>query len=308
MTLETAEIPRSAAGHVVHFYDDDAELARTVGDFLAEAARDGGVAVAIADAEHRHAFELELSAARIDVAGAERDGTIILLDAEATLAQFRADGRIDGDAFDGTVGEVMRLAVGRAAPVHAYGEMVSVLWEAGDVLGAIELEKLWNRLQEELTFTLLCAYRHATVSDPEQAAALEQVCCLHTHVVPASQQRTREFPPVPEAAGAARRFVAEALRQWGHSDALVRDAQLVISELATNAVLHTGSRFSVLIRGEDAGVRISVADQSPLPPSLKHPPQEVSSGRGLQVVSALTSRWGVEPAPDGKTVWAHLPA
>jgi len=308
MTVEAPEIAVEGGGHVVHFYDDDAVLAATVGSYLADAITDTGAAVVIATEDHLGAFERRLAAAGVDVAEAKRAGTLVTLDAALALSRFSHDGRIDAGAFDRTIAEVVRQMVGDGRRVHAYGEMVALLWDAGHVLAAIELERLWNTLGDDLSFSLLCAYRQASVADPDTADSVQHICSLHTQVVRAPQERARDFSAGPEAPRAARRFVAEALRQWGHGDELVQDAQLVISELATNSVVHAGSSFSVLIRGEDAGVRISVADRNPTQPELRHPPLEQPAGRGLQVVSAITSRWGVDAAADGKTVWAHLEA
>lgn len=299
MTVQTEDFTIEAGGHAVHFYEHDVELAGVACDFLAEAIDANGMAVVIATEEHRRAFERELS---------DAGPRLLALDAEETLAAFTPGGQIDAEAFDRVIGDTMRDAVAAGGPVHAFGEMVAILWDEGQVLAAIELEKLWGELQLELPFSLLCAYRRASVSDPSLADAVQQVCHLHSHVLTAPRQEAREFAAGPGAPRAARRFVADALRQWGHSDVLVNDAQLVVSELATNAVIHAHSPFSVLVRGEDAGVRLSVADQSPAKPELRNPSEDQPSGRGLHVVSALTSRWGVDTLDDGKSVWAHLPA
>jgi hypothetical protein len=53
-------------------------------------------------------------------------------------------------------------------------------------------------------------------------------------------------------------------------------------------------------------MRLSVRDWSVTPPVLRHPEPTESRGRGLLLVGALARHWGVEPGPDGKTVWAEL--
>jgi anti-sigma regulatory factor (Ser/Thr protein kinase) len=63
--------------------------------------------------------------------------------------------------------------------------------------------------------------------------------------------------------------VADALRRWGHSEILLQDSQLVVSELATNAVVHAHSEFSVVARREGSGVRLSVHDLSRAEPLLR---------------------------------------
>ena len=74
--------------HAVHFYEHDAELAKTVGRYLADAIDAGGSAVMIATETHRQAFEAELEAAGIDLAQAVADDTLVSLDAAQTLASF----------------------------------------------------------------------------------------------------------------------------------------------------------------------------------------------------------------------------
>jgi anti-sigma regulatory factor (Ser/Thr protein kinase) len=294
MTAQSPDFTAEAGGHAVHFYDEDAELTGLIRSFFSPALEAGGTAIMIATKEHRHAVESGLGPG------------LVLLDAEATLAMITRDGRIHPELFDRVIGGLVRDALTAGGPVHAYGEMVGVLWDAGQVMAALELEKLWNELQVALPFSLLCAYRRSSVSDPEQADAVQQVCQLHSHVLNAPIQRTREFPAEPAAPATARRFVADVLRSWGHADAVIQEAQLVISELATNAVIHASSPFSVRISGEDSGVRISVTDRSPASPQLKAPSESEPTGRGLQVVSALASRWGVDTLEVGKSVWAQL--
>src|SRR5205807_4393941 len=109
----------------------------------------------------------ELSEGGIDVSGSRGAGTLVMLDAAATLEAFMPDGRADRDAFREVIGTVVRRASEVGTAVRAYGEMVAVLWERGDVHGAIELERLWNELQEELEFSLLCAYPSQPASGRE---------------------------------------------------------------------------------------------------------------------------------------------
>ena len=95
------------------------------------------------------------------------------------------------------------------------------------------------------------------------------------------------------------------LNSWGHSAHLLEDAKLVVSELASNAVLHARSAFSVEIRPHGATVRISVRDGSPAEPTLRDDRMALS-GRGLFLVDSLSADWGVEVAPHGKSVWAEF--
>jgi anti-sigma regulatory factor (Ser/Thr protein kinase) len=316
MAVGLEEIGVEAGEHVVQFYEDNAQLARTIGAYLTAALADGAVAIVIATEAHRRLFTAELEAAGIDPATSAREERLILLDAAATMARFVDAGRVDRDGFRRIVGSVVEQAAESGRPVRAYGEMVALLWEAGDVLAAIELEKAWNDLARELPFALLCAYRSESVQGHEHADALHEVCHLHTSVVGTADDGERDsstgrdicahFSAEPQAAASARQFVAEVLKGWGHSASLLEDAKLIVSELATNAVRHANSPFSVEICPKGSIVRLSVRDASRTVPSLRGRDALAESGRGLQIVDALSADWGVEFSGQDKAVWAEL--
>ena len=114
---------------------------------------------------------------------------------------------------------------------------------------------------------------------------------------------TRSFPPEPAAVAEVRRFVAASVKG---PPALVDDACLVASELATNAVLHARTPLQVAVEQRGGTVRLAVRDGSPRRPIAADAAPAVTSGRGLQIVDALSQSWGVEPAAEGKVVWAEL--
>ena len=297
-----------AGHHVVQFYENDAELIAGAGGYLADGAHAGAVAIIVATEAHRKAFEGHLRDAGIDVAAGLDAGTVVSLDAAATLAQFTRDGCVDRDAFFEVIGPLLRAAAASGRPVRAYGEMVALLWEAGDVIGAIELETLWNELATEVPFSLYCAYRSESVAGHEHADALQQVCHLHDAAVSAPPlETTWRFPAEFTAPAAARRLLTDTLRLAGHDGDLLDDARLVITELAANAVLHARSPFTVSIRTRNSTVRIFVRDESRVEPSVREGSSATAfSGRGMQLVAALASRWGVDRTSDGKVIWAEL--
>jgi KaiC/GvpD/RAD55 family RecA-like ATPase len=305
MSVQTRESMVGGGEHVVQFYDHDGDLARAVGDYLIRGVRDREVAIVIASEAHRREFEAVMAAAGIDMDRARRDGSVIWRDARETVDQFTHDGQVDADGFRRVVGSLLRQVAARGCRVRAYGEMVALLWNDGDVLAAIELEKHWNALARELHFSLWCAYHTQSVAGEEHADALHEVCQLHSAVVDDARARFRAGPDAPLA---ARRFVAGLLGCRPFADRVSPDAvQLVVSELATNAVLHAGTPFSVSVSSDGLVMRISVSDWSTQRPVMRDGSPTALSGRGLRLVAAVSSRWGVEKDPDGKTVWAELP-
>ena len=176
-----------------------------------------------------------------------------MLDARKTLSKLMSDHGIDGDAFDLAVGDVLRAASMSGRRVRAYGEMVALLWDADDVAGALELESLWNALGVEVAFSLLCAYPAGSILEPQHIDAFHQVCGLHSGIVEANAEtglgqyeETRAFKYGPDAPNAARRFVARTMTEWCIPN-IVDDAACVVSELATNAVMHGASDFVVAV-------------------------------------------------------------
>jgi anti-sigma regulatory factor (Ser/Thr protein kinase) len=125
---------------------------------------------------------------------------------------------------------------------------------------------------------------------------------------------------VPTAGRFARLFVRQRLSLWGLSR-LIGDAELVLSELVTNAMNATGTtnsrpRWSELNDLALITVRlvvkadslvIEVWDRDPNPPVLKQPEEADEAGRGLLIVGALCRRWDYFfPESGGKAVWGEL--
>lgn len=106
-----------------------------------------------------------------------------------------------------------------------------------------------------------------------------------------------------------RALVARVLAEAGHDEDQVRLAQLLASELATNAVRHgSGARFSVEVVADDGGTTVRVRDDDPQPPLHRAPAEDdlQHGGWGLDLVDRLAHEWGVEPAGGGKVVWFTL--
>ena len=113
----------------------------------------------------------------------------------------------------------------------------------------------------------------------------------------------------PAAPYTARRLVCLLLPQWGLADeAVLGDAALVMSELVTNAVVHGAGAGGTVTVGVQAGPELVlwVADASPGVPLQRAAGADAETGRGLEILGQLTTRWGVEQTDDGKRVVATL--
>lgn len=147
-----------------------------------------------------------------------------------------------------------------------------------------------------------------------------------------------QVPPEPASVRGARDFCRSALTGWHLSD-LMDTAQVVVSELVTNGVLHAGSALTLTLSVASDHLEVAVSDASSERPQVRPHRQDlhadldqlmptfgqhrdddraprfhvgdagaVVGGRGLLLVEALAADWGVEPSDAGKAVWARLPA
>jgi anti-sigma regulatory factor (Ser/Thr protein kinase) len=106
----------------------------------------------------------------------------------------------------------------------------------------------------------------------------------------------------------ARKATAETLTAWG-LPGLADDAELIVSELLTNALLHAGGTAVMVLTREDDdegdGIVVGVWDRSPDMPMPKRPDRLAEKGRGLHLVAALSSKHDHYPSESGgKVVWA----
>ncbi len=145
---------------------------------------------------------------------------------------------------------------------------------------------------------------------PERPRALRGP---EAHPVPDGQVRWRvvgeplDLDPDPGAVSTARRHVRRLLREAG-AEELEETAELGVSELVTNAVLHARTTVTVTVRIAPGGAaRIEVADSSDAAVQQRRFGPAASTGRGLRLVESISSAWGVEPLPPerdaGKVVW-----
>ncbi|MFD3652481.1 ATP-binding protein [Streptomyces sp. NPDC058620] len=121
-----------------------------------------------------------------------------------------------------------------------------------------------------------------------------------------------EVGPDPAEVGRARRWARSRLVGSGIGDdePLAETLILLISELVTNAVVHTGCPAVLRMLFGSAGavgtVRVEVADASGCPPQPRHAEGDDTNGRGLELVDGLADRWGWQPEGAGKQIWCEV--
>ncbi|MFI5830613.1 SpoIIE family protein phosphatase [Streptomyces sp. NPDC051578] len=175
------------------------------------------------------------------------------------------------------------------------------------------------------------ALAHAVRSGPEDAGALadhlsdrlwerwgsgDDVALLvlrrapdpGTHRAPRIHQYIHQADP--EGLSEARYALRQALRDWGMPE-LADDVELAAGELLVNALLHTdgGAVLTMEVLPEPVRrIRLWVKDRSSVWPRRRTPGESATTGRGLLLVDALASHWGVESRGEGKAVWCEFEA
>ncbi len=125
-----------------------------------------------------------------------------------------------------------------------------------------------------------------------------------THALGPDRVASWHLPSDPAVVSEARVLATRCLEGWGLAE-LVFTAEVIVSELVTNAIRHASGPIQLrLIR--QAALICEVADSSSTSPRLRHARTTDEGGRGLFLVAQLSRRWGTRYTPDGKIIWAEL--
>jgi anti-sigma regulatory factor (Ser/Thr protein kinase) len=115
----------------------------------------------------------------------------------------------------------------------------------------------------------------------------------------------------PASVHTARQAVRQQCDAWGADAAAGDAAVLLTSELVTNAVLHARTPMTVKVSRGQGTIRVEVRDAHPALPEPRRYNVDTATGRGLRLLEALASSWGVRKVPDdeqpGKIVWFEMP-
>jgi hypothetical protein len=180
---ELAPERRGDGDHFVQLYDSDETLVDAIATYIGVGLAHDEAAIVVATDDHRSALADALESRGFDLEALAAAERYFSLDAGHTLATFLLDGRPNEARFEGVIGGLIQRATGSGRNVRVFGEMVALLWDGGDVAGAIELEEMWNRLAERQLFDLFCAYPTGSFAD-EDLSLLTEVCHRHSHVIP----------------------------------------------------------------------------------------------------------------------------
>lgn len=173
--------------HSVHFYDHDDALILRLQSIVTSALDAGNSILIVATEEHRRLLTSRLEDWGGDLRGLVQDGRLNMHDAREILAKFMIKGLPDRQRFLQSIGTLVWTVKEAAWNAHrgvtVFGEMVALLWEDGNTLGALQLESLWNDLLNDRAFHLHCAYSREILQRNPDARLIKALCEEHSHVV-----------------------------------------------------------------------------------------------------------------------------
>jgi MEDS: MEthanogen/methylotroph, DcmR Sensory domain len=203
--------------HIVQLYQDEKFLNRAVCRFAASAMANGEGVILVPTAAHWEAFRPRLEAEGVDVAAAQDQGQLTIVDADELLPRFMRKAMPDAPLFLGLAGDTIARARdgNRYQKVRWWGEMVNVLWERGDVAASMELEDQFDRLAHDHEIAIFCSFTMDNFNGDVHARMLPRLGQNHSHLIPVQHYARLE------------RAVAEALREtFGEDEARVLEEQL----------------------------------------------------------------------------------
>ncbi len=169
--------------HSVHFYQSPESLMDRLTGIVCSGLLVGNSVLIVARKSNRQRLSSTLERLNIDVREHAREARFSMYDAEQLLESFMVGAVPDSELFQNSVGRAIRDAHaairGKESRVTVFGEMVSLLWEAGNRSGAIALEQLWNQALSTDKFNLHCAY--PSYFFEEDSIGAERIRQLHTH-------------------------------------------------------------------------------------------------------------------------------
>ena len=179
-------LQRPAPGHhIVQLYQDDADLGDALARFAAGGLALGQGVVVIGTTARWQGLGERLRAGGIDTHAAVVRGQLRLFGAKVVLSSCMSHGVPDRLAFNEALGGIFGLVRLRYPVLRVFGELTDVLWASGKRAAAEAIERFWASLSETHAFSLLCACPLDSLDGRAYDGALQRMCALHTHLVPA---------------------------------------------------------------------------------------------------------------------------
>jgi len=190
--------------HTVQLYQDEADVVDALERFSAGGLAVGQAVVVIGTQPRWHALTARLRAGGVDTHAAVLRGQLRLFGAKVILSSCMSHGVPDRLAFNEAIGGIFGLMRMRYPGLRVFTGLSDMLWSEGKREAAETVERFWNALPDSSSLSLLCACPLDSLDGRAYDGALQSVCALHTHLVPA-----RDCNAFNEAVGSAIREVLE---------------------------------------------------------------------------------------------------
>jgi hypothetical protein len=166
--------------HAVRFYRDVESLSSSITRFIVAGVAENQPALIIATPPHRAAILASL-AQGLDTVALQQAGGLVCRDAEELLDSFMVGDMPDEELFMRRVQPALAAMAGvEGRGVRAYGEMVDVLCQRGQIEAALRLEDLWNVVARKHELALLCGY---SMEGPYGERSIDRICGRHSHIL-----------------------------------------------------------------------------------------------------------------------------
>jgi DNA-binding NarL/FixJ family response regulator len=170
-------------GHAAQFYAEDHSIVSEAVGFIGTALKRGDVGVVVATEKIRSEISQRLLSRGWDLAAITQQGRYIAWDAADALARFMRNGLPDVDLLAELVDAVERSRLAftdrASSRVTIFGQLAVLLCRSGNAEGAIQLERLWNRLTSSLPFLTLCGYPVQCFQDTTHPDLFSKICTEH---------------------------------------------------------------------------------------------------------------------------------
>jgi hypothetical protein len=205
-----------AATHLLQLYDDPAFLGNAVAHFAAEGLALGEAVLLTGTPAHLAGIQAALGGLGVDRGAAERQGRLELRDVQAAVPAVCTAGRLDRERFVARTREALEPLRSRGTAVRWWGEMSNTLHAGGDAEGALDSEALANGVARDYGATIFCSFE-CDRFDAGGYAAMERMCRVHSHVIPAddyARLRLAVNRAVADVVGELRGSLLQSLSSW----------------------------------------------------------------------------------------------
>jgi hypothetical protein len=184
----------------MQLFDSDESLAEAIAEFCSEGVLRNETTLAVVREERWYSIAQRLSAKGVAVDDALWRGLLTVRSAERMLKGIIRAGRPHLPLMTTSLGPLISRLEAFGRPLRIYGEMVDILASRGEHAAALELEELWNVIDEQKKYRIFCSYSAANFADPQTRDDLRRICAAHTDVR-SDSRATRGSSPVRAPGG-----------------------------------------------------------------------------------------------------------